>query len=80
MKIKELSRKNLNNALPLVWDVFSKYEAKNYTESGKQVFLSAIHSEEYLDSLTAYGAFACALATFSAVQEGHYIRTKRKET
>lgn len=57
MKIKELSRKKLNKALPLVWDVFSKYEATNYSESGKQAFWNAIHSEEYLDSLTAYGAF-----------------------
>ena len=25
------------------------------------------------------GAFVCALATFSAIQEGHFIRTKRTE-
>ena len=57
MKIKGLSRRKLNKALPLVWDVFSKYEARNYFESGEQAFWNAIHSEEYLDSPTAYGAF-----------------------
>ena len=57
MKIKELSIKNLNDALPLIWDVFLKYEAVNYSESGKQAFWYAIHSEEYLNMLKAYGAF-----------------------
>lgn len=57
MKIKELSIKNLNDALPLIWDVFLKYEAVNYSESGKQAFWDAIHSEEYLNMLKAYGAF-----------------------
>ncbi|MGN1132149.1 MAG: GNAT family N-acetyltransferase [Ruminococcus sp.] len=57
MKIKLLNRKKLYNALPLVWKVFCDYEAVNYPESGKQIFWDSIHSEEYLDSLTAYGAY-----------------------
>lgn len=40
-----------------MWNVFCEYEAVNYPESGKQAFWAAIHSEEYLDMLSAYGAF-----------------------
>lgn len=54
--IKALSREELEKALPLVWDVFCEYEAINYTESGKQAFWDAIHSEDYLNMLSAYGA------------------------
>lgn len=57
MKIKTLSRKELYEALPLIWDVFSEYEAVNYSREGKQAFWDAIHSEEYLAQLKAYGAF-----------------------
>ena len=55
--IKLLSKTELHNAIPLVWKVFCEYEGVNYPEAGKQAFWEAIHSEEYLDMLTAYGAF-----------------------
>lgn len=57
VKIKPISRKNMETALPLVWEVFSKYEAVDYPEKGKKAFRDAIHSEQYLDMLTAYGAY-----------------------
>jgi predicted GNAT family N-acyltransferase len=57
MKIKELSRKKLNNAIPLIWEVFSEFEAVDYPEQGKQEFWNSINSEDYLDGLKAYGAF-----------------------
>lgn len=57
MKIKKLNQKRLAKALPLVWDVFSEYEAVDYPENGKKKFWDAIHLEEYLDKLTAYGAY-----------------------
>lgn len=57
MIIKKLTREEITDALPLVFDVFCKYEAVNYPESGKKAFYNAIHSPEYLDMLTAYGAF-----------------------
>jgi predicted GNAT family N-acyltransferase len=55
--VRRLERNELNNALPLIWNVFCEYEAVNYPKSGEQAFWNAIHSEEYLDMLTAYGAF-----------------------
>ena len=57
MKIKKLNKKKMLDAIPLVWDVFIQYEATNYPEYGKKAFWEAIHSEEYLDMLTAYGAY-----------------------
>lgn len=55
--IKELNREELEQALPLVWKVFCEYEAVNYPESSKQLFYDAIHSDDYLNTLSAYGAF-----------------------
>ena len=57
MEIRLLTRDELNIALDLVWKVFCEYEAVNYTETSRQAFYDAIHSEKYLDTLTAYGAF-----------------------
>lgn len=57
MKIEKLNRQQLEKALPLVWNVFCRYEAVNYPESGKEAFRSAISSADYLDMLSAYGAF-----------------------
>lgn len=55
--IKLLNKTELIKALPLVWKVFCEYEAINYTESGRQAFWQAIHAEEYIRKLKAYGAF-----------------------
>jgi Acetyltransferases len=55
--IKALNQEELKQALPLVWTVFCEYEAVNYSESNKQAFWDAIHSEDYLSTLSAYGAF-----------------------
>lgn len=57
MKIKKLSHGKLKDALPFVWNVFLRYEAVNYPEAGRQAFWDAIYSKEYLNTLTAYGAF-----------------------
>lgn len=57
MEIKKLSGEELRNAIPLVWEVFSEFEAVNYSEEGKEAFWNTIHSEHFLNMLTAYGAF-----------------------
>lgn len=57
MEIRRLNRNEIDAALSLVWDVFIKYEANDYPESGKEAFWNAIHSVEYLDMLEAYGAY-----------------------
>ena len=57
MQIRRLKRNELDDALPLVWKVFCEYEAADHSESGKQAFWDAVHSKDYLDMLTAFGAF-----------------------
>ncbi|MGN1234475.1 MAG: GNAT family N-acetyltransferase [Christensenellaceae bacterium] len=57
MKIRPLNKRKLKGAMPLVWRVFSEYEAEHDSEAGQKAFWEAIHSEEYLDSLTAFGAY-----------------------
>ena len=57
MDIRLLTRKELNNSLDFVWRVFCDYEAVNYPEGGKQAFYNAIHSEDFLKTLSAYGAY-----------------------
>ena len=57
MKVRRLKRDEINKSLDLVWRVFCRYEAVSYPESSKAAFWQAIHSEDYLNMLTAYGAF-----------------------
>lgn len=57
MVIKKMNRKEVEEALPLVWRVFTEYEAVNYSDDGKEAFRRAIYSEEYISSITAYGAY-----------------------
>ena len=57
MKVRRLKRDEINKSLDLVWNVFCEFEATNYPEHGKALFWQAIHSEDYLNILTAYGAF-----------------------
>ncbi|MDO4816508.1 MAG: GNAT family N-acetyltransferase [Bacillota bacterium] len=57
LRISELSLTELENSLDFVWKVFLEFEAVNYPENGKTAFYNAIHSEDYLRTLNAYGAF-----------------------
>lgn len=57
MKIRIKELKKIEKALPLIWDVFYEFEAVNYPDSGKQAFWNAIHAEEYIQTLHAYGAY-----------------------
>ena len=55
--IRQLTKQEIINALPLVWKVFNEYEAVNYPDSGTQAFYHAIHDEGFIARLSAYGAF-----------------------
>lgn len=57
MRIELLCKAQIEQALPMVWDVFCKYEADNYLENGRNAFWKAIHDPQYLEMLSAYGAF-----------------------
>ncbi|MDO4466617.1 MAG: GNAT family N-acetyltransferase [Bacillota bacterium] len=53
IEIKKCKRSELDGALPLIWEVFQQYEVCEHPE----VFYEAIHDENYLDTLSAYGAY-----------------------
>lgn len=55
--IRQLTKQEIINALPLVWRVFNEYEATNYPVLGTQAFYNAIHDEGFIAQLSAYGAF-----------------------
>ena len=57
MEIRKLSIEEMYASIPFVCEVFDKYEAVNYPEDGKNAFKQAISSKEYLEMLSAYGAF-----------------------
>ena len=57
MMIRKLEKTEIKQAFPLVYEVFCEYEADNYPEDGKHAFRDAIYSEDFLDMLSAFGAF-----------------------
>ena len=57
MEIRELNESELEEALNLVWEVFSEYEVPEYSEEGINEFWSFIHNQDELDNLYIYGAF-----------------------
>lgn len=57
MEIRELTQIEKKDALSLVWNVFLKFEAPDYTAEGVQTFHDFIRNEEVTNRLTMYGAF-----------------------
>lgn len=57
MQYRELTEKEIQQAQKLAWNVFSKYEAPEYSEQGIQEFHKTIHDHQYLSTLQWYGAF-----------------------
>ena len=73
--IRQLTKQEIINALPLVWKVFNEYEAVNYPDSGTQAFYHAIHDEGFISQLSAYGAFDgdSLIGILAARNEGGHI-------
>lgn len=57
IKLRRLNQTEIYQSLDLVWQVFIEYEAVSYPEDGKNAFYQAIHSDDYIAVLDAYGAF-----------------------
>ena len=55
---KKLDKKEIKDALDLIWQVFLEYEAPDYTQEGIDEFYKSIHDENYLSMLSVYGAFS----------------------
>ncbi len=58
MNINIIDNENLENALNLVMKIFLEYEAPDYSTKGIETFKnSVILNQEYLSTLTFYGAY-----------------------
>lgn len=57
ISIRTLEKKEITEALSLVWSVFKEYEAPDYSDEGIEEFYKSIHDESYLAQLCMYGAF-----------------------
>ncbi len=57
IQIKTLELFQRDEALELVWKVFLKYEAPDYTKEGSEEFFKSIHDDEWLNQIKMYGAY-----------------------
>ena len=57
VSIKKLNKSQFDAALTLVWEVFLRFEAPDYSREGIEEFHKTICNEDYLRSLTMFGAF-----------------------
>lgn len=57
MNIRRINDNEIKLALNLVWDVFLKFEAKDYTEEGVQLFKDSIENKDFVSKMEFFGAF-----------------------
>ena len=55
--IREIKKEEYPDTINLVYDVFSKYEAPNYTKEGVEEFIKTINDKKFISSLRIFGAF-----------------------
>ena len=75
IQIKTLELFQRDDALELVWKVFLKYEAPDYTKEGADEFFKSIHDDEWLNQIKMYGAFDDdrLVGVIATRQEGTHI-------
>lgn len=56
-KVKSLGAEQLTEVLSLVWEVFCRFEAPEYSEEGVAEFRNFLNNEEEIGKLDFYGAF-----------------------
>ena len=57
MRIRKINNKEMPEALDLVWNVFLKSEAPDYTESGVKEFKKTIDNNAWINEREFLGAF-----------------------
>lgn len=55
--VRRLSQSEIPEALALIWEVFSAFEAPEYPPEGIATFRASLHDQERLRALHFYGAF-----------------------
>ena len=75
IQIKTLELFQRDEALELVWKVFLKYEAPDYTKEGSEEFFKSIHDDEWLNQIKMYGAYDKdkLVGVIATRQEGTHI-------
>ena len=56
-EVKSLQAEQLTEALSLVWEVFCRFEAPEYSEEGVAEFKNFLNNKEEIGKLDFYGAF-----------------------
>ncbi len=59
-KVKRLSPDELPEAVALIWEVFSEFEAPEYSKEGVRAFRAALDDGERNRAMAFYGAFSAA--------------------
>ena len=73
-KVKCLSPDELPEAVALVWEVFSEFEAPEYSKEGVRAFRAALDDGERNRAMAFYGAFSAAeLIGVLAVRKPQHI-------
>lgn len=57
LEIKKILKEEMEIALELVWKVFLKYEAPDYTEEGIKEFKKTIDDTDWIEARDFYGAY-----------------------
>lgn len=57
VKIRKILKEEMKKALELVWKVFLKYEAPDYTEEGIKEFKKTIDDVSWIEARDFYGAY-----------------------
>ncbi|MBO5121381.1 MAG: GNAT family N-acetyltransferase [Bacilli bacterium] len=57
MNIRRINDNEIKLALDLVWDVFLKFEAKDYIDEGIQLFKDSIDNKDFISKMEFFGAF-----------------------
>lgn len=57
MQIRKIESNDRTKALDLVMQTFMQYEAPDYSNEGIETFRNSVYNEDYLNSITLYGAY-----------------------
>jgi len=76
LEIKKIDRNQRDTAIQLVSTVFMQFEAPDYSAEGVETFKrTAIHNNDFLDSLNMYGAYdsETLLGVIATRNKGNHI-------
>lgn len=74
MEIRKIGEGKMNDALQLIWDVFLKYEAPDYTDEGIKEFKKSIDDINWIKQREFFGAYIDDLLVgVIATKDKHHI-------